>query len=166
MKILILALLITFAPLAANAQTAELTLEKGVAAHAGVDAIYKAFSDAYRALDVEKVAGLYTENAAYLAPGSDLQQGRAAIRPTFKSFFDWIKNENRTMSISFQIFQRRVDKNMAYDVGVYTIRQYREGKQIGDAGQGKFVTVAVREKDGKWRFQVDGYNDLKPPPKQ
>jgi ketosteroid isomerase-like protein len=112
------------------------------------------------------VAGLYTENAAYLAPGSDLQQGRAAIRPTFKSFFDWIKNENRTMSISFQIFQRRVDKNMAYDVGVYTIRQYREGKQIGDAGQGKFVTVAVREKDGKWRFQVDGYNDLKPPPKQ
>jgi hypothetical protein len=28
------------------------------------------------------------------------------------------------------------------------------------------VTVAAREKDGTWRFQVDGYSDLKSPKKQ
>jgi len=153
--------LLTFA-VAANAQTGkELVLEKGVAPHAGIDAIYKAFSEGYATLDAEKVANLYTETVAYLAPRNDILEGRDAVRPTFQSFFDWIKKEQRTMTISFRIFQRKIDKNLAYDVGIYTIRQYKDGAQVG-AGQGKFVTVAVRAKDGKWRFQVDGYNDLKP----
>lgn len=146
----------------ARAQTGGLLLEKGVAPHREIDAIYKSFSEAYATLDVEKVANLYSESAAYLQPDSEILQGRAAIRPTFQSFFDWVKSEGRTMTISFQIFQRKVDKNLAYDVGVYTIRQFKDGKQIGDAGQGKFVVVAVKEKDGKWRFQVDGYSNLKP----
>lgn len=138
-----------------------LKLENGVPAHKEIDAIYKAFSEAYKTLDVEKVAGLYSENASYLPPNNNILQGREQIRPTFKSFFDHVKNEGRTMTISFQIFQRKIDKNLAYDVGIYTIRQYKDGKQIGDAGQGKFVVVAVREKSGKWRFQVDGYSGLK-----
>lgn len=165
-KLILLSLFLFAAFGAVNAQTGELTLEKGVAPHAEIDAIYKTFSDAYRTLDVEKVANLYSETAAYLAPGSEILEGREAIRPTFKSFFDWVKNEKRTMTISFQIFQRRVENNLGYDVGIYTIRQFKDGKQVGDAGQGKFITIAVREKDGKWRFQVDGYSDLKPPVKK
>ena len=165
MKTLIL-LLILLIPLGASAQTGDLVLEKGVSAHAEIDAIYKTFSDAYRTLDVEKVTNLYSETAAYLAPDDDIVQGREAIRPAFKSFFDWVKNEGRTMTISFQIVQRRVDKSLGYDVGIFTIRQYKDGKQIGDAGKGKFIVVAVKEKDGKWRFQVDGYSNLKPPKKQ
>ncbi|MCD9188987.1 MAG: SgcJ/EcaC family oxidoreductase [Pyrinomonadaceae bacterium] len=140
-------------------------MEKGVSAHKEIDASYRAFSEAYRTLDVEKVANLYTEKAAYLPPDDNILQGREAIIPTFKSFFDWVKTEGRTMTISFQIFQRKVDKNLAYDVGIYTIRQYKDGKDAG-SGQGKFVTVVVREKDGKWRFQVDGYSNLKPPEKK
>ncbi|MEZ5427163.1 MAG: DUF4440 domain-containing protein [Pyrinomonadaceae bacterium] len=147
--------------LGANAQTGELVLEKGVPAHKEIDAIYKDFSDAYRTLNVDKVAGLYAETAAYLPPDNDILQGREAIRPTFRRFFDWIKGEGRTMTISFQIFQRKVDKDLGYDVGIYTIRQFKDGQQVG-TGRGKFVVVAVREKDGKWRFQVDGYNGLKP----
>lgn len=166
MRKLILLSIFLFAAFGAHAQTGDLTLEKGVAPHAEIDAIYKTFSDAYRTLDVEKVVNLYSETAAYLAPGNDILEGREAIRPSFKSFFDWVKNEKRTMTISFRIVQRRVEKNLGYDVGVYTIRQFKDGKQVGDAGQGKFITIAVREKDGKWRFQVDGYSDLKPPKKQ
>ncbi|HEY8559102.1 MAG TPA: nuclear transport factor 2 family protein [Pyrinomonadaceae bacterium] len=136
MKKIILALLLLIFSAAANAQTAdELVLEKGVAAHAGIDAIYKTFSAAYRALDVEKVANLYTENAAYLAPNDDVLQGREAIRPGFKSFFDWVKKEGRTMTISFRILQRRVDNNLGYDVGIFTIRQFKDGTPVGDAGQ-------------------------------
>ena len=144
-------------------QTAEsfLKLENGVAAHKEIDAIYKNFSEAYKTLDVEKVADLYTENAAYLPPENDILQGREQIRPTFKSFFDWIKKEGRTMTIAFQIVQRKANKNLAYDVGIYTIRQFKDGKPVS-TGQGKFVVVAVKEKDGKWRFQVDGYSGLKP----
>lgn len=144
-----------------QAQTSELVLEKDVPPHKEIDAIYKTFSEAYRTLDAEKVANLYTENAAYLPPDNDILQSREQIYPTFKSFFDFVKNEGRTMTISFQIFQRKVDKNMAYDVGIYTIRQHKNDKELS-SGQGKFVVVAVRDKDGKWRFQVDGYSNLKP----
>lgn len=144
-----------------NAQDSELILEKGVSAHKEIDTVYKTFSEAYQTLNVDLVANLYTENAAYLAPNNEIQQGRAKIRKGFQSFFDWIKNEGRTMTISFRIFQRKIDKNMAYDVGTYTIRQFKDGKEAG-ISQGKFIVVAVKEKDGKWRFQVDGYSDLKP----
>lgn len=161
MRTIIFLIIIVFVSFSANAQNSELTLEKGVSAHKEIDAIYKTFSEAYRTLDADKVTNLYTETAAYLAPNNDIQQGRGEIRPGFQSFFDWIKKEGRTMTISFQIFQRKVDKNMAYDVGIYTIRQYKDGKEVG-TGQGKFVVVAIKEKDGKWRFQVDGYSDLKP----
>ncbi len=161
MKKLVLLLLVFFFSSSANAQNSELILEKGVSAHKEIDAIYKTFSEAYRTLDADKVANLYTETAAYLAPNDNILQGREAIRPSFKSFFDWIKKEGRTMTISFQIFQRKVDKNLGYDVGIYTIRQYKDGKEVG-MGQGKFVVVAVKEAGGKWRFQVDGYSDLKP----
>ena len=165
MKKIIFVTLLLFVSFNAYAQNSELTLEKGVSAHKEIDAIYKTFNEAYRTLDADKVTNLYTETAAYLAPNEKIQQGRGEIRGGFQSFFDWIKSEGRTMTISFQIFQRKVDKNMAYDVGIYTIRQYKDGKEVG-TGQGKFVVVAVKEKDGKWRFQVDGYSDLKPEQKQ
>lgn len=161
MKKIIFLSLFLFISFSAYAQNFELTLEKGVSPHKEIDAIYKTFSEAYRTLDVEKVTNLYSENAAYLPPEDDILQGREAIRPTFQRFFDWIKREGRTMTISFQIIQRKVDKNLGYDVGIYTIRQFKDGKEVG-TGQGKFVVVAVKEKDGKWRFQVDGYSGLKP----
>lgn len=148
-----------------SAQTGTLTFEKGVAPHAGIDGVYGQFSKAYATLDVDLVTNLYTENAAYLAPNNNIQNGRAEISRGFKSFFDWIKAEGRTMTISFQIFQRKVEKKMGYDVGVYTIRQYKDGKEVG-VGHGKFVVVAVKDKDGRWRFQVDGYSDLKPQEKK
>lgn len=160
-KIVALLIAVLFSAANIQAQTSELVLEKGVPAHKEIDAIYKSFSEAYRAFDVEKVANLYTENAAYLPPDNDILQSREQIRPTFKSFFDFVKNSGQTMTISFQIFQRKADKNLAYDVGIYTIRQYKDDKEVG-SGQGKFVVVAVKDKDGKWRFQVDGYSGLKP----
>jgi uncharacterized protein (TIGR02246 family) len=162
----IILLLIVSAVCSVHAQDSELVLEKGVAAHKEIDAVYRSFSDGYRTLDADKVTGLYSETAAYLPPNDNILQGRAEIRPTFKSFFEWVRTEGRTMTISFRIFQRKVDKNLAYDVGIYTIRQFKDGAPAGNPGQGKFIVVAVREKDGKWRFQVDGYSDLKPPKKQ
>lgn len=161
MKKYLLLSLFLLLTLSAYSQTPGLVLEKGVSAHKEIDAVYKNFSEAYKTLDVEKVTNLYTGTAAYLSPDSDILQGREQISPTFKSFFDYVKKEGRTMTISFQIVQRKTDKNLAYDVGIFTIRQYKDGKEVG-TGNGKFVVVAVKEKDGKWRFQVDGYSGLKP----
>ncbi len=160
-NIVVSSLFVLFSFADARAQTPELVLEKGVAPHKAIDAVYAAFSDAYRTLNVEKVGGLYTENAAYLPPDSEILQGREQIRPTFKTFFDWVKKEGQTMTISFRIVQRQVDNNLAYDVGIYTITQYKDGKQAG-TGKGKFVVVAAKDKTGSWRFQVDGFSNLQP----
>jgi uncharacterized protein (TIGR02246 family) len=160
MKKILFILMFLLVSIGANAQSEELILEKGVSAHKGLDAVYAQFSEAYRTLDVEKVANLYTEDAAYLPPNNNILQGREEIRPTFREFFDYVKSKGQIMTISFHIYQRKVDKNLAYDVGIYTIRQSKDGKEIG-TGQGKFIVVAVKEKNGTWRFQVDGYNELK-----
>lgn len=148
------------------AQSGDLTLKTGVSSHAGVDDVYRQFSESYRTLNVDMVANLYTDDAAYLVPDDDVMTGREPIRASFKRFFDSVRQGGRTMTISFEILQRRVEKNIGYDVGIYTLRTSKDGKEIG-SGQGKFVVVAVKEKDGKWRFQVDGYSNLKPEaPKQ
>lgn len=142
-------------------QNSELVLDARVKPREGVDAVYKAFSESYRTLNVDQVAGLYARDAAYLVPDAEIMVGRDKIRTTFQSFFDSVKKDGRTMTISFRIVQRRVEKNIGYDVGIYTLRSYKDGKVAG-MGQGKFVVVAIEEKDGKWRFHVDGYSGLKP----
>src|SRR5687768_37528 len=119
-----------------------------------------ASSKSYRTLNVDQIADQYTPTAAYLAPDDEVLTGRDSIRPGFKRFFDSVKNNGQTMTISFDILQRIVDKTIGYDVGIFTLRTFKDGKEI-NKGQGKFVVVTVKDLDGKWRFQVDGYSDLK-----
>jgi ketosteroid isomerase-like protein len=139
-----------------------LTLEEGVKKHSGVDGIYKIFSEGYRTLKPELVANIYTEDAAYLSPNEGITNGRKEILANFTGFFNNVKDRGQTMNISFQIFQRKMTKEMGYDVGIYTIDFYKDGKKTGES-KGKFVVVAVKGKDKEWRFQVDGYSSLVPP---
>ena len=113
-------------------------------------------------LKPEMVADLYAEDAAYLSPNDAITNGRTAILQNFTGFFNNIKERGQNMKISFQIFQRKVEKNMGYDVGIYTIDFFKDGKKVGES-KGKFVVVAVQDKDKKWRFQVDGYSALEQP---
>lgn len=46
-------------------------LDEGVASHDGLDAIYRRFAEGYKKLDPATVANLYSETAAYLAPGKE-----------------------------------------------------------------------------------------------
>lgn len=153
-------LLFVFA-VGAKAQGSELSFDAGVKPHAGIDAIYRGFSESYRTLNFDKLAGLYAESAAYLVPDQEVMTGRENIRTSFRGFFESVKGEGRNMTISFRILQRRAGKDLGYDVGIYTLRIFKDGKEMS-SGQGKFVVVAVKEKDAKWRFQVDGYSGLKP----
>lgn len=143
-------------------QDSDLSFNAGAKPHAGLDAVYAKFSRAYRELDHELVGGLYTSDAAYLVPGQDLIIGGDRITPTFKSFFDSVREKKGKLAISFRIVQRRVLKDMAYDVGIFSLTQ-TDAAGKSSTGQGKFVVVAVKEKDGDWRFQVDGYSDLAKP---
>lgn len=138
--------------------TDELSLDAGVAKHAGIDEIYRKFSKAYRDLDHKVFSELYTESAAYLVPGDDIQVGGGDIVKGFERFFDSVRGKNERMTISFQIVQRKVAGSMGYDVGIYTLSNFKGNAKLG-TGRGKFVVVAVRD-GARWQFQVDGYSDM------
>ncbi len=139
------------------------TLKKGVKSHKKIDAIYKSFSKGYRTLTPQTVANLYTKDAAYISPrpNSGIRRGRQLILESFTRFFKNMKETGRNPVIRFTIVQRKVTKKMGYDVGIFDLKYYKDGKVVNHS-MGKFVVVAVRGKDRKWRFQVDGYSELKP----
>lgn len=141
------------------AQGKDLTLEDGVTKHAGIDGIYSKFAQGYRDLDPKAVANLYTEAALYLPPGSDIKRGRNAILQDFSGFFNSTRSEGRKLSITFQILERKVSGDLAYDVGIYTLTN-TNASGTASSGKGKFVVVAIKGKDGVWRFQLDTYNDM------
>lgn len=150
---------------AASAQetrlTDDLVLAPGVKRHAGLDDVYRRFSKAYRDLDAAAFSALYTKDAAYLVPGSEIVIGSENIVRGFDRFFDAVRRDNARITISFRIVQRTVDGRLGYDVGIYTLRTFKEDKEVS-SGRGKFVVVALQD-GGQWKFQVDGYNDLPAP---
>ena len=154
----------TYGQTPGNAATSSPVLDDGVAPHDGLDAIYRRFSEGYKKLDPAVVANLYSETAAYLAPGKEIEIGRAKVLATFTEFFESVRQKNGRLEISFRIAQRQAEQNLAYDVGIYTLTSFSE-KGEARTSKGKFMVVGKREKDGVWRFQVDGYNDLPKPPK-
>jgi ketosteroid isomerase-like protein len=107
-----------------------------------------------RRIDAASVADLYSETAAYLPPGGDIEVRRQKLLDTFTRLFGCARKSNRRLAISFRIVQRR----HAYDVSTYTVRSFdAKGGQTSD---GKFVVVAGREQGGLWRIQVDAFNHL------
>lgn len=160
MKKPILILILLFVSLNVNAQTPDLVLENGVKAHKEIDAIYASFTKSYRELNVDLTTNLYTEDANYLASGSRMSDGRDKIRESFASFFDYVRKNGETMEIKFRILQRDVDKRLGYDVGIYTINRFKDGKQVLTS-QGKFFVV-TKKIGKKWYFRFDGYSDLQP----
>jgi uncharacterized protein (TIGR02246 family) len=159
-KITLLFITILFSSLFVSAQAEkELILEKGVAPHVKIDDVYRRFSEAYKKFDPEAVTNLYTDDAFYLSPGSDVKRGRENVRAVFSGYFNSVKNAGGSLAISFQILDRSVSGDLAYDVGIYTVTEKSaDGKPR--AGRGKFVVVAKRMKNDDWRFHIDSYSDL------
>lgn len=127
-----------------------------VAPHAGIDAVYREFVAGYAELDASRVAGLYTDDALYLAGRSPALIGEAAIAGTFKGFFDAVRADGATLRLRFRIVERRVDDDAAWDLGFYHLTRLR-GDSAGPPSVGRFVTGIRRDDSGRWRFVVDGF---------
>ncbi len=137
----------------------KLTLEKDVKSHAGIDAIYPKFSEAYDKLDAKMVTDLYTDDALYLTPESGIQRGRNVIFGNFNGFFNSIRENGATLEISFYIVERRVSSGLGYDVGVYLLTS-KSKTGTTQTSRGKFVVIALKMKNGQWKFQLDSYSDM------
>ncbi len=156
-------ILLSLLTVAAQEAEKELILEKGVAPHAKIDDVYRRFSAAYKNLDAAAVANLYTDDALYLAPDSDVMRGREKILANFSGFFNSVKTGGGSLTISFRILERRVSGDLGYDVGIYTLTQTGANGETR-IRRGKFVVVVRRMTNGEWRFQVDAYNNLQNAP--
>lgn len=147
------------------ALAAQATHRPGAAPHPGLDAVYATFSQGYTALDPAAVANLYTEDALYLEPGGDVLQGRKAILANFTGFFDSVREAGSTLRIRFEILDRQVEDGLATDVGYFILtRSTKDGRE--STSRGKFIVVAKKQKDGAWRFHVDGYSGIEEPGRQ
>ncbi|MHB1047929.1 MAG: subclass B3 metallo-beta-lactamase [Thermoanaerobaculia bacterium] len=123
-----------------------------------IDAIYRAFAEAYRKLDAALVGGLYEEDALYLAPPESrgIVRGAGDIRASFASFFDDVRKDGGRLAIRFAIVDRQIDGGLACDTGYFELTGFRGGA-VRQRTVGKFTTVARRQKDGRWKLRVDTY---------
>ncbi len=137
----------------------ELTLDPGVKPHNGIDQNYARFSEAYKLLDAKIVTDLYTETAFYLTPESGMDRGRELIGNNFGSFFRSVKERKGGLAISFQIVERRISGDMGYDVGIYTLASTNPSGETTRT-RGKFVVIALKQKNGDWKFQLDAFSGL------
>lgn len=118
---------------------------------------YAAFSAAYRAGDPGAVAALYAEDAFYLAPGGEIERGDVARHFAFLSSVE----PGAGPIIEFEIVDRDVAGDLAYDIGYFTFR--RDAEPAAHAGRGKFIVLWKRGDDGVWRIHADGYSDVERP---
>ena len=122
-----------------------------------LDSVYMQFAEAYRTLNPQLVTDLYHDNSLYLSQGGAINEGLDAVNNNFTSFFNWVKEEGRSMEIEFLIISRDIEKNMASDVGYYLLTYSQDGEKKENCG--KFSTVLKPDADGQWKFLVDSYND-------
>ena len=108
------------------------------------------------------VANLYTDNAAYLAPDSELTIGRDKVLAEFERFFGGVKQSGGRIEITFRVVQRKISGDLGYDVGIFNLTRIPENGKASSM-RGKFFVVAIKDSDGTWRFQADGYNNLPKP---
>jgi uncharacterized protein (TIGR02246 family) len=123
-----------------------------------LDEVYASFRAAYARLDPVAVAGLYADDALYLAGDSELRRGTTAIRGVFEKFFSSVRRDGAHLELRFRILHRAMAPGLATDVGYYRLVRV-QGSERGRPSIGRFVTVLREGADGRWRFAIDSYTD-------
>jgi uncharacterized protein (TIGR02246 family) len=108
----------------------------------------EAFAAQFAAHDVEGITSLYTDDALVLAPGSDIVQGKAALKQFWKAVFDSGLKSTKLDQISVEQFG-----DIALDSGRYTMIG-KDGKMI-DEGQ---YLIAWKHEGGSWRIHRDAWS--------
>ncbi len=118
-----------------------------------INQVYDQFSKAYELLDVDIIRGLYEKDAYYFYPNIPIQRGHESFMGGFKDMFNRARESQTVLNIDFQILERKIIGEYAYDVGYYNL-----SRSTGQENVGKFVTILKRQKDGSWKFVLDTYS--------
>lgn len=107
-----------------------------MSAHEGIDALTNRYLNAFRSKDATECADCYTEDAVYVACGSQPIRGRAAIRSLHESI----------MEDDFQILRMETtDIEVSQDLA-YILQSLQ-----GNKGDSIAMLVLRREEKGQWR---------------
>jgi ketosteroid isomerase-like protein len=127
---------------------------------ADLASLYTRFEQAYARADADAIAEIYHPAGWYLAPREDLIQGRAAIRDHFGRFLDGFRGAERPgPELTFEVVDRQVAGDFAYDIGYYTLRP-PWADEDDPGGRGKFLVVWTRVEDGGWLMLAEAFSDL------
>lgn len=131
------------------------------AVSAQLDSVYAVFSRAYAEADVDLLMdSVYARDGFYLPPNAPILEGQDAFRGQFESFLGPIAERGEPgPAISFDIRDRAISSDLAYDIGIYTIRR-PDAPDEAPGSRGKFIVIWKREAGGDWRIHADGYSAL------
>lgn len=123
---------------------------------AEISQIEAAWKNGYEAGDAAAVAGLYTEDALYLAPYTGATRGRAALQAQLA--------ESMGMMSSRQITINRTDQGVSGDlshgIGTYSVGMTMGGAPMTDSG--KYLKLAKRGPDRSWKIYAHIWNTSQP----
>lgn len=122
-----------------------------------VNKVYDIFKEAYRTYNPQLIASIYEDSAIYLNPGDAIKFGHGAFLPGFTTMFANAEKDSAKLDINFKIIDREITNDRCVDIGYYRLIRKRPS-QDDHTSVGKFITVLRRQKDGSWKFIVDGYS--------
>jgi ketosteroid isomerase-like protein len=130
------------------------------AVDAELDSVYAAFSEAYARADVQMLLNeVYAPDAFYLPPGSPILRGHDQFRNQFGFLEPYAAAGDPGPEISFEIVDRDVQGDLAYDIGYYILRA-PDSPPDSEGSRGKFIVVWKRDAEGRWRIHADGYSGV------
>jgi uncharacterized protein (TIGR02246 family) len=111
--------------------------------------------------DLEQWMSLWAGGGVDMPPNTPAVVGKENIRAKMQPVFDQFQQEmtNKTEEV-------KVDGDLAFARGNYAYRLIpKEGGETIE-GNGKWLSILVRQDDGSWKFARDIYNDSTPLPSE
>lgn len=137
--------------------------EERAAAEAALDSAYATMSEAYARASVQLLMDeVYARDAFYLPPGSPILHGQDQFRGQFSFLERYTRDGGPGPEIAFEIVEREISGDVAYDVGVYTLRA-PDAPPEAEGSRGKFIVIWKRNPRGEWRIRADGFSAIDGP---
>ena len=125
-----------------------------------LDDVYDTFARAYERANVQMLMdSVYGDSAFYLPPGSPILHGQDQFRGQFSFLERFARIGTAGPDISFDIVDRDHAGDLAYDIGVYTLRTANAPADV-EGSQGKFIVIWKRDEDGRWRIHADAFSPV------
>lgn len=130
---------------------------------AQLDDVCSRMATAYRTLDADILAKVYTADAVYISRSAKtpVESAQADFVPGVRRFMEMSKTGGTQLDLSFRLIDRKVlTPGLAADVGyVEFVVTPGDGKPERRT-TAKFLTVLTRQADGSWAFLADTASDV------